>query len=995
MQFIVTTLHTTLARYRLMLCYYVPAVLILFLAYNSHGLATTSANEKEQTTPLKELAALTAEAEALEGGKDLVAFNSAWQAVKEKAIEIYGEDHIEVRYIDSELAFQYFYTGEYKRAFDIIAPLADELAQKGKAYDYKRILLTQKLVPLYTNLGQGDKAILLQEESLAYWRASNNESKHKHIINSLNNLSSAKLQRGAHLEALKYADEALDIIANNEGLALQEPYILYNRTNYLAAAGRNSEAMEATRLGIRRMAERGEKKHLINGFLLTSLATQLHYQGRYKASIEASKSSIAVLQDIYGPHAPRVYQVQTVLLGLLIKQGEYTKAIRLANSLLPVLKESDGQQSRNYLFFKMGKHRAEFLAKPSQERLQAYSMTINEYESILGKDNRFSVSARTNEMLLTAQLRDYKGAHERAVAIQQQNEKLSKAESLAAKNIDIHAAFYKLMMGNSKSTNEIYAIYEQVKSDFEAKLQISDKTLTPNLVESGIFQVALKAAIQAQNFEKALEIAQIYTHGGPRTALAKANARVQALPKNALQKIRERQNLFEQQASKIVDRDAASRNKNNDLVLRLSNEIDLIAKSLLVITNDLANSFPQWIKAEKIQFANSNSIQAKLSPQDALVMPIVLDNGLVVFSFTQDKTNVDYVPLNALILKQWVDEFRHSISETSLLSTAINTTSEKNAFNKNLAKTQDASRKIYDAIFTENTKQLIISKSMLYISSNRYLSTIPFAALATNKSTVDRPHYLLDDFATSTVPYVGALSLDGQHTKLAGDQRRYVGIGAPNITLSNDEDAQQLASLRSVDTSAIIESLPPLPNAERELNTIAKLGFGKVILLTGSEAKESVIKQLQFAKDDLIVFASHGLLAGELEGINEPALILAPNEKEDGILTAREIAQMNFSSSFVVLSACNTGGEGGGSAEGLSGLASSFLYAGAKGLLVSHWPIRDDAAAFVTMNTIKNTQRGLSKAKALQKAMLDLRSNTTIAYAQHPAIWSSFVLVSD
>jgi len=74
-------------------------------------------------------------------------------------------------------------------------------------------------------------------------------------------------------------------------------------------------------------------------------------------------------------------------------------------------------------------------------------------------------------------------------------------------------------------------------------------------------------------------------------------------------------------------------------------------------------------------------------------------------------------------------------------------------------------------------------------------------------------------------------------------------------------------------------------------------------------------------------------------------------------------------------------------------LATAFTYAGAQYLLVSHCPLRDDAAAFLTVNTRKKNQDGMIKAKGLQKAMIDLKNNPNIPNASSPAIWAPFVLV--
>jgi CHAT domain-containing protein len=96
----------------------------------------------------------------------------------------------------------------------------------------------------------------------------------------------------------------------------------------------------------------------------------------------------------------------------------------------------------------------------------------------------------------------------------------------------------------------------------------------------------------------------------------------------------------------------------------------------------------------------------------------------------------------------------------------------------------------------------------------------------------------------------------------------------------------------------------------------------------------------------------------------------------------------------VILSACNTAAaDGTPGAEGLSGLAQAFLFAGARGLLVSHWPVRDDAAASLTqMAVAANTDQGFGQAKALQSAMLDLMQQPRMA---HPQLWAPFVVVGD
>jgi CHAT domain-containing protein len=91
----------------------------------------------------------------------------------------------------------------------------------------------------------------------------------------------------------------------------------------------------------------------------------------------------------------------------------------------------------------------------------------------------------------------------------------------------------------------------------------------------------------------------------------------------------------------------------------------------------------------------------------------------------------------------------------------------------------------------------------------------------------------------------------------------------------------------------------------------------------------------KLAQYRVLHFATHGTLAGEIEGTYEPGLILTPpreqSDLDDGYLSASEIASLKLDADWVILSACNTAAGGAKGAEALSGLARAFFYAGARG----------------------------------------------------------------
>jgi len=98
----------------------------------------------------------------------------------------------------------------------------------------------------------------------------------------------------------------------------------------------------------------------------------------------------------------------------------------------------------------------------------------------------------------------------------------------------------------------------------------------------------------------------------------------------------------------------------------------------------------------------------------------------------------------------------------------------------------------------------------------------------------------------------------------------------------------------------------------------------------------------------IIAFATHALVPGDLDGLDEPALALSSPEvtgdKEDGLLTMGEIMKLKLNADWVILSACNSGASNGAGQEAVSGLGRAFFYAGTRSLLVTLWPVETTSA---------------------------------------------------
>jgi CHAT domain-containing protein len=178
----------------------------------------------------------------------------------------------------------------------------------------------------------------------------------------------------------------------------------------------------------------------------------------------------------------------------------------------------------------------------------------------------------------------------------------------------------------------------------------------------------------------------------------------------------------------------------------------------------------------------------------------------------------------------------------------------------------------------------------------------------------------------------------------------------------------------------------------------------------GADANTDRVKKLDLTHYRIVAFATHGLVPGDLDGLTQPALALSAPEVAkiggSGLLTMEDILDLRLNADWVVLSACNTAAGNGAGADAVSGLGSAFFYAGARALLVSHWPVHTRGAPPITTYLCRRhpPHGRLSRAKALQDTMnaliengqlVDARTGQVVFSYAHPIFWAPFMLVGD
>ncbi|MEE4273864.1 MAG: CHAT domain-containing tetratricopeptide repeat protein [Thermoanaerobaculales bacterium] len=229
----------------------------------------------------------------------------------------------------------------------------------------------------------------------------------------------------------------------------------------------------------------------------------------------------------------------------------------------------------------------------------------------------------------------------------------------------------------------------------------------------------------------------------------------------------------------------------------------------------------------------------------------------------------------------------------------------------------------------------------------------------------------------------------------------------------------------------------PLPTTGPEAELIAELwrrNLRGAIRLTGDEATEAAFKRLAPGKA-VLHLATHGFVLGRscagggvsgrgigglapsraapependplLEVLGLAGLALAganhradagPGE-EDGVLTAMEIANLDLSSvEWAVLSACDTGVGESVSGEGVFGFRRAFRIAGARTVIMSLWPVEDEAtSAWMELLYRARLEDGMSTAKSVRHAGLELlQRRREQGMSTHPFYWGAFIAAGD
>lgn len=515
-------------------------------------------------------------------------------------------------------------------------------------------------------------------------------------------------------------------------------------------------------------------------------------------------------------------------------------------------------------------------------------------------------------------------------------------------------------------------------------------------------------------------------------ALAQAATRIAASSAELGSLLRDRQDtadLIVRLTERLANAAGGTGSEAEALIASLQASVRAQRAKLARLDDQLDAEFPEFKELTNPAPMTVAEVQATLDPDEALILTFTDLANTYVWAISPTDVAWHRADIGTDVIAEMVKLLRSQLSVT-----------EENRAGKSLKGDfvasvapfdRQVSYQLYEQlleplepIFGEAAHVMLVVDGPLTSLPASILVTRPPQGQDTDPAAMRQTDWMIREHALTTLPSVSALRVLRQVAQRDAEaapavaapqtlKNAFVGFGDPllgyRLASADTAGLREAGSGEGTYTRGVYEDvtqvadLSPLPNTAKELRRLAAtMGSDESGLYLGARATETEVKAADLHDAEVVAFATHGLLANGLPGLDEPALVFTPpaqpSAQDDALLTASEAAQLKLSASLVILSACDTaGGDGTPGADGLSGLARAFIYAGARAILVSHWPVDDYAASVLTTGML-DRMYGMdhrSRAEALQASIIDLMDDRSDDRYAHPKIWAPFVVVGE
>ncbi len=733
-----------------------------------------------------------------------------------------------------------------------------------------------------------------------------------------------------------------------------------------------------------------------------------------------------------GKYHPATVNVIGQLANILVQQGRYPEAEKLARTAVETFRSIDFSESAQSFAYALNTLANALSLQGSWTEAADVYAAIDKATAIWPDARRDSLALTPASVTVLYRTGRLKAGLERAIAlVAYQHQRVGEghidhaiARGILADGL-ARAGRTPAALAEFRAAVPVLAAQSHQNEDTDGGTIGARDRQVRDVIEAYIAVLAREPA-SAANAAESYSLADAVRGRSVGTAIASASSRVAARDPALAEITRHEQDLRKRLGGSLATLNAVlslpAADRDEATVAALRDDIARLGRERQAASLQIGVRFPDYAELIDPKPASVAQTQAALRGGEAFVS----------FYFGQERSFVWAVPkIGPVIFTEIASSPQEIESRIRKLRESLEpnaaTISDIPAFDTALA------YELY-SLLLKPVEAVWRQPRNLIVATNGSLGLLPLGVLPTAPMTVGPDSgaafanyravaWLARSHAITMMPSAAALRTLRRLPLGSARREPLIGFGDPlfnsaqaaGATMLPGAGSDQLLDRRNAPhtqelSTAHIGDLPRLPDTADELRSVAEaLRADPVrVLKLGRDAMESGVKSADLSNYRIVMFATHGLVPGDLDGLRQPALALsAPDvtgQAGDGLLTLDEILALKLDADWVVLSACNTGAGDGAGAEAASGLGRAFFYAGTRAVLLTNWSVHSASARELVTDIFRRqaADPALDRAEALRRAMMGVMDGpghvdggkTLFTYA-HPLFWAPYSIVGD
>jgi len=872
---------------------------------------------------------------------------------------LFGENSVEVAQIYNSTANVYTKIGEYELALNFYneslsitkSLLGEKAPQNALAYT--------NIANIYSGRGEYDKAIEYKQIVIDLMLENYGEN-NEEVANAYSGIGNAYIDKKEYETAKDYILKSIEIkkvLYGENHLNVADDYV--NLGVIFMKEDNLDYSIQYYFIALEIYKSYLGESHPEVAAVYNNIGIVCEKQGRYSQAAEYYEIALKIRRENFGDINPEIASIYTNIGSMYFNQQENEKAITNFNKAISINQNIFGRHHPNLVEPFLNIANIHYQKNDHQKALENYQYALISNVSNF-ENTDYQINPPVSKFYDSFRFLRTLHGKGRAFYLKYENE---------GKLTDLESALNSFL-----SCDSLVTIMRTTTTSEKDKIALGE--ITAEIYEHAITTcMVIYSKTKKKNYnELAFYFSERNKSGTLLQALADSKAKEFAgIPDSLLDKeksLRMQITYYEEQLAKLSD--FGKEQFYRDKLFQYNNEyVELISF--------FEQNYPKYYEMKyNTKFVTINDLQNLINENTAMLNYFIGENDIFLFVITKKDLNI--------YKTSKIEDFDENIE---IFNNVI-----LSYYPEDVQMYQDLAYILYNQLIPISFPKKI---NKLLVIPDGQLGTISFEALFSEEYTGELKKYV--DFPFLIKKYNISYSYSANLYYSIFNNKSQYAQNRPS------KDWFGIAPVFQADNQLLFNNsyVETIEGTELEVNSIQK-NFQDKKYIADSRlnkfANETEFKQnIDLKNYKILHIATHGVVNPDMPELSAILLSHKPNSKNDGILYAGEIYNLELNSDVVVLSACETALGKISKGEGVIGLSRAIMYAGSRNMVLSLWKVSDKATTEVMIKFYdnileenKNFDNMPEFSNALYKAKLQIIEEGKYA---HPFFWSSFILIGN